>query len=105
MRYWLTSSAGRGFSPLMSSPDRAPRLRAYLQHAEGKSVLTMPREDWDRFRVTRGAVVLVDVTKTPMERVASEATVVAAVAGQFSNATAEVTIYRDDPADPHDQKW
>ncbi len=59
---------------MLSSPDRAPRLRAYLQHAEGRSVLTMPREDWDRFRVTRGAMIPVDVTKTPMERVAQKAT-------------------------------
>jgi len=83
----------------MSDRADAPRLRAYLQHIEGNAVLTIPREDWDRFQVGPGDTVLVDVTKTPMGQIASDATVVATVARQFSDATAEVTIYRDDPAD------
>jgi len=59
----------------------------------------MAREEWNRFQVRRDATVLVDVTKTPMVRVVDDATVVATAARQFSDATAEVTIYRDDPAD------
>lgn len=59
----------------------------------------MPRSDWSSFGARPGEMVPVDISATPMGRVGSEATVIGAVAQQFSNATAELLVYRDDPKD------
>ncbi len=77
----------------------APRLRAYLPHAEQKPVLFMPRQDWDTLGLELGKMVPVAIEKTPMAKVSSDASVLGVVAQRFSNATAEVLVYRDDPKD------
>jgi hypothetical protein len=83
----------------MPQPPDAPRLRAYLQRAESNSVLVMPREAWNRFQVSYDVPVAIDILQTPMSAVASKASLIGVVAQQFSTASAEVTIYRDDPKD------
>ena len=77
----------------------APRLRAYLPYAEGRPVFTSSRSDWDRLGLSPGEEFLIDVTQTPLNRIVSQATVLATKAIQFSSASAELTVFRDDPAD------
>ena len=81
------------------APAEAPRFRMYLEHVEGRSVLTMSRPEWDSLSGGLGNPVLIDVQRTPMGAVASDASVVAAVAQRYSEATAEVVIYRYDQRD------
>lgn len=59
----------------------------------------MSREDWEAYQVHEGERVPINVTRTPMAAVASDASVVAGIAQRFSDATAEITIYRWDEKD------
>jgi hypothetical protein len=59
----------------------------------------MPSSDWAAISGQSADAVLIDITKTPMGGVASDATVVAAYAQRSSTATAEVAIVRLDPSD------
>ena len=77
----------------------APRFRAYWEHVEGRSVLTMSRSDWSGLSVQMDQPVQIDVDKTPMAEVANQAPVVRALAEQRSDATAEIAIIRYDEKD------
>ena len=77
----------------------APRFRAYWEHVEGRSVLTMSRSEWDGLSARMGEPVHIDVAKTPMAGVASDASMVRVLAEQRSDATAEITIIRYDEQD------
>lgn len=77
----------------------APRFFAYLKRVEGRSVLTMERRVWDRFKVQEGEPVQIDLQMTPLRGVESDASVVAATARQFSSISSEIEIVRYDQAD------
>jgi hypothetical protein len=77
----------------------APRFRAYFEYAERRPVIHMPRADWDALRVSSSETALIDIAKTPIGKVASDASVVAAYGQRFSTATAEVGVIRLDMAD------
>lgn len=83
---------------MTGDPD-APCLRAYLRNWRGQSILAMPRSDWSTLGAHSETTVAIDVQSTPLRGVASNASVVAAVARRFSNATGEITIYRYDERD------
>ncbi len=77
----------------------APRFHAFWEQIEGRSVLTMPRSDWDAVVARFGAPVQLDISRTPLAQVAKDAAVIAAVAEQLSTAIARVSIFRGDPQD------
>ncbi len=77
----------------------APRFRAYLEYAERRPVLHMPRKDWNDLKVSSTGTALIDIEKTPVRGVTSNASVVAAYGLKFSAATAEVGVIRLDLAD------
>jgi hypothetical protein len=77
----------------------APRFHAYWSRLEGHSILTMARSDWDQLGVRPGQPTLLDIEKMPMAKTASDATVIATVARQYSSASGEVRICRSDPSD------
>lgn len=77
----------------------APRFRAYWERLEGRSVFTMARSDWSQLGAHMNEPVKIDVAKTPMARIAGQALVVQTVAEQRSEATAQISIIRYDPAD------
>ena len=81
----------------MSDCAKAPRFQAYFQRIEGRSVLTWPREYWDEIQPQQ--IVLMDITSTPMSRVASDASVIACTAEKSSLSEGHIAIYRYDPAD------
>lgn len=78
----------------------APRFHALWTSIHGRSVLVMPRSDWDAASVRFGSPVSLDVAQTPLAAVARQAVVLAAVAQQVSETMAEVAIFREDPKDP-----
>lgn len=77
----------------------APRFRAYLGHIEGHSVLTMDRDSWTRVRAQEGSAVTIDLSATPVARVAQEAEIVAATALRRSAVSSEIEIVRYDERD------
>jgi|SRR3990172_2436610 len=77
----------------------APRFRAFWEHVDGRSVLTMSRSDWSGLSVRMGQPVRIDVDRTPMAQVAKQAHVVRALAEQRSGATAQIAIIRYDEKD------
>ena len=77
----------------------APRLRGYLPKAEGRPVIVAPRREWESLGLGVGDDVLIDVGETSLGRVGSETSVLAAQAIQYSDASGQITIYRDDPKD------
>ena len=83
----------------MNSMYDAPRFHAYLTRIEDRSVFVMSRQDWQQLEVQQGAPVSIDVRQTPMGRIVNDASVVAAVAENFSTANATISIYRFDPND------
>jgi hypothetical protein len=80
----------------MSLPD-APNFQAYLHRVESRPVLRMLRADWQVLLGQEGRPVAIDVTLTPMARVAPQA--VAAIAEPHSPGTSRIEIYRLDPKD------
>lgn len=88
----------------MTDSPNAPRFHAYFQHVEGQPVLTMGREEWDSLVKQPGEEVAIDVTATPMGRVATAACVTACVAQSYFGGDPNagdglVEVYRRDPAD------
>ncbi len=81
------------------SPYKAPRFHAEFERIERRSVLLMRRGEWERMKAQQGEQVSIDVEKTPLSRVATEARLVAAVAERRSDYEVTVTIYREDAAD------
>ncbi len=79
-------------------PD-TPRLLFYWGRMEDTSILSMPREQWHDLVGHLGEPIAFDVRSSPMAGVTRSASVVAAVAHEFSNTTARVSIFRDDPTD------
>ena len=59
----------------------------------------MPRGEWDRLSLNSTGPVPIDITQTPLGSVSSDASVVAAVAYQYSSAWGDVAIYRHDEKD------
>ncbi len=59
----------------------------------------MSRQSWDSLGVRPGIAVPIDVMTTPMAGISSNASVVATVAAQYSNATAEIQVVRWDEKD------
>jgi hypothetical protein len=77
----------------------APQFKFWWQRVENTSVLQMQRDSWDSLVGTLGKPVLLDISATPLRRVAQASSVVASVAKQFSPATSRVSIIRYDPDD------
>ena len=77
----------------------APRLKAYLHYASGHPVLSMARRDWASMTSASPGTTLVDITKTPLAAVASDASVVASYAHRYGPARAQVGVIRLDPKD------
>ena len=72
---------------------------AEFERVKQRSILLMRREEWDRMKAQQGEQVSIDVEKTPISRLATEARLVAAVAERRSDYEVTVTIYREDAAD------
>lgn len=83
----------------MPDDSPVPRFHAYLEHVEGQSVLTMPKQEWLNLGPYSGSAVQFDVSRTPMSMVAQSASVIAAVAIRWATSVNEIHIYRYDPAD------
>lgn len=62
-------------------------------------MLAMPRADWDAVSVRIDQPVVLEVSQTPLAHVATQASLVAAVAQKMSATMAEVVIFRNDPKD------
>lgn len=83
----------------MKKDGRAPKFHAYFEHAENRSVFTMPRNEWFELRGHEDVPVQIDVSRTPIGVVAQYASVVAVVATNIASSQSEVNIYRYDPKD------
>jgi hypothetical protein len=59
----------------------------------------MAREDWIAVRAQTTGAVLIDITRTPMARLATDASLVASYALKLSPVVSEVGIIRLDPED------
>ncbi len=82
------------------SPYKAPRFHAEFQRLEGRSVLLMSREEWERMKAnTKGQPVSIDVAKTPLKRLTTEVQLAAVIAERRSDYEVTITIYREDAAD------
>jgi len=78
---------------------KAPRLEAYLQRVESKSVISMRRSTWDAFQASSSSLAVIDISHTPLGGVAEQSSVVAAVAERFSPSDGRISIYRHDQND------
>jgi hypothetical protein len=78
---------------------KAPRIQAFLKKTQGRSVIVMPREDWDALQVGSTNLVRIDIQKTPLARVAEDSCVLAVVAHRHGPSNARVSIYRYDERD------
>jgi len=80
----------------------APRLEAYLQYALDRPVIHMRRRDWTSITTTSTGTVLVDVLRTPLSEVASDASVVATYAHRYGPSQIQVGVIRLDLKDAPD---
>ena len=77
----------------------APRFHAYLEHIEGRSVMLMPRREWERLIEHQGAPVEIDLSRTPIAALTKECHLEAAVTQRHSESQAVLHVYRSDPKD------
>jgi len=75
------------------------RFQALVERVEGRPVLWMPRSVWSGFQGEYGRPVEIDISLTPLAKVSSKASLVAAAAVPSSGLTAQIDIYRYDPKD------
>ncbi len=85
---------------MTASPYMAPRLWAHFQRLEGRPMFLMPRSQWEAVKALMGKPVPIELSKTPMASLATEAELAAAVAERRSDYEAMITVYRRDPKDP-----
>lgn len=79
---------------------QAPRFLAHFTHVEGRQVMLMPRRDWERLNQLRESdVAEIDLSATPIARVARDSRIEAVVAVRGSDAEVVVEVYRNDPKD------
>jgi hypothetical protein len=77
----------------------AARLMHYWGRSEDADILSMRRSEWSDLVGHLGKAVAFDVRSTPMRGVSDVASVIGAIAHQFTQGTARVSVYRDDPKD------
>lgn len=77
----------------------APRICAFLKKTEGRSVIVMPREDWNALQVGSTNLVQIDINETPLVRVAEDSCVLAVVALKYGPSSGRVSVYRHDEKD------
>jgi hypothetical protein len=77
----------------------ASRLLYYWGWVEDTSILSMPRTQWHDLVGHLGKPIPFDVRSTPMSAIANSSFIIATLAHQFGEATARVSIFRDDPTD------
>jgi len=63
-------------------------------------MLLMPRSQWEAVKALTGQRVPIELSKTPVASVATEAELAAAVAERKSDYEAMITVYRRDAKDP-----
>lgn len=84
----------------METRTKAPRIQAFMKKTQGRSVIAMPRDDWDTLEVKSTNLVQIDLQETPMARVAEDSCVLAAVAQKYGPSDGRVSVYRYDEKDP-----
>lgn len=83
-----------------ASPYIAPRFWAYFKKIEERPMFLMPRRQWEAIKAPAGQRVWIDVSDTPMARLATKSDLAAVVAECKSDYEGIITIYRHDPKDP-----
>ena len=80
---------------------QAHRFEFYLtkKYFEGRPVFTWPKDQWRSVAGQGKQLALMDVTATPVGRVASDAPILACVAERCASPDAQMTIYRYDAVD------
>src|SRR5882672_4076155 len=78
----------------------APRFWVHFQRLEGRPMFLMLRSQWEAVKALTGQRVPIEISRTPMARLATEAELAAAVAERKSDYEAMITVYRRDPKDP-----
>jgi hypothetical protein len=79
---------------------KAPRIHAFIKKTQGRSVIVMPRDDWDALEVKSMNLVQINIQKTPLSRVAEDSCVLAVIARKYGPSDAGVSIYRYHEKDP-----
>ena len=83
----------------MTGESQIPRLLAYWEHIENKSVFVMSKNNWLKFGASEGNPVQIDVTQTPMSGVVLSASVLGAFAVKHSPSGNQIHIFRWDQKD------
>jgi hypothetical protein len=78
---------------------KAPRFEAYVKRLDGRTVLEMKRNDWERLNIASTETVRLSVHDTPMASIAQTGSLLACTAYLMASGLPIVNIYRDDPKD------
>ena len=79
---------------------QAPRFHAFVSRLERRQVLLMPRSDWNRLaQIAAGEIVEIDLSATPISRVARSSHVEAVIALRHSPSEVTLEVFRNDPND------
>jgi len=84
---------------MTASPYNAPRFWAHFQRVEGRPMFLMLRSQWEAVKALAGQQVPIEISNTPMARLATRADLAATVAERKSDYEAMITIYRRNPND------
>jgi len=84
----------------METKAKAPRIHAFMKRTQGRSVIAMPRDNWNALGVKSTNHVQIDIQETPLARVAEDSCVLAAVAQKYGPSDGRVSVYRYDEKDP-----
>jgi len=81
------------------SPYKAPRFHAIFERLEARRVLLMSRSEWEWVRSDSTGKVLIDITETPMAKVGTDASLIAAISERHSDYELSISVYREDLKD------
>ena len=86
----------------MTKKADAPRLRAYWGRKAGFDVVTIPRSDVDLNSLEIGQAVSIEVSKTPLSRVAAKSRILAVYVRRDDSVTGRLALLREDLKDAPD---
>ncbi len=83
----------------MKNKPKAPRFHALWEHRLGKTIILIPKEEWNSIYFGKNALVEIDLNKTPLKGVAGIEGFITCAACKIPSGTVELHIYRNDPKD------
>jgi len=83
----------------MKAKESCPRFHFYYGKMHGCNIIWLPRNEWDKFQMSSGTPVQLEIDNLPMSKVEKNATVIACEAYLSIGGNYQIDVYRLDTHD------